>query len=124
MNIKLSLVMQSVLSKIIIKYIKLKNIKRIRLKLKNIKNINDVIFIFKYLSDNKIRITTDDLFNLIYTCYLFEPPTDSELQIISMLQQKHINTHNIEEYSITTLWVCILYYIDNLPKIKRQKTWP
>jgi len=124
MNIKFVFFMQSILSKIIIKYVKLTNIKRLRLKLKNIKNINDVIFILKYLSDNKILTTTDELFNKIYTCYLFEPPTDSELQIISIIQQKYINTHNIEEYSITTLWVCILYYIDNLPKLKRQKTWP
>jgi hypothetical protein len=57
-------------------------------------------------------------------CYLIEPPSELELQKISLLYQIYCNKLNIEEYAITTLWCSIIHYIDNLPKIRRQKTWP
>lgn len=106
--------------KIYIKYYKLLKIKKIRKKLKNIKNITCVIKILKELNVSN----SDNLLNSIYICYLYEPPSDIELQKISELQQLYYNKFNIEEYSITTLWCCIIFYIDNLPKIYRQKTWP
>ena len=105
---------------IIQKYYKLNKLKNIRNKLKQINDINNVINILKELNvDN-----SDNLLNTIYTCYLLEPPDDNELQKISELQQLYNNKLNVEEYSIMTLWCCIIYYIDNLPNIRRQKTWP
>lgn len=106
--------------KIYKKYKKLSKLIKLRNKLKNITDINSVILIFKDLN----ILTTDNLLNTIYTCYLIEPPTEIELQQISQLQQIYSNKLNIEEYVITTLWCCIIYYIENLPKISRQKTWP
>lgn len=104
-------------------YCKLNKLKKIRNKLKQIKNINNVIWILKELNVTNFS-NSDNLLNTIYTCYLMEPPSDIELQKISELQQLYNNKLNTEEYSIMTLWCCTIHYIDNLPKIKRQKTWP
>lgn len=101
-------------------YCKLLRLKKFRNKLRLIKNINCVINILKELNVTN----SDNLLNTIYSCYLLEPPSEKELQKISEFQQLYNNKFNIEEYSIMTLWCCIIYYIDNLPKIKRQKTWP
>ena len=100
------------------KYYKLFLIKIQRSKLKQIKNINNLIKFLKNLSNS-----TDNILNRIYILYLYEPPTDNEIQTISLLQQKYQNKSNIEEYAITTLWCCIIHYINNLPKIKRQHSW-
>ena len=101
-------------------YYKLYKLKKLRNKLKYINDINSVISILKELN----VYNSDNLLNTIYACYLLEPPSDDELQKISELQQLYNNKFNIEEYSIMTIWCSIIYYIDNLPKIKRQKTWP
>ncbi len=111
------------------KYInyKLIKFKKLRIKLKQINDINCVIKIMKeinrYFSHNFLT-TADNLLSTIYICYLIEPPNDVELQKISELQQIYNNKLNIEEYAINTLWFCIIHYIDNLPKIKKQNTWP
>ena len=68
---------------------------------------------------------TDNFLSIINLCYIIEPPSEQELQLISILYQKYINKNNIEEYCITTLWSATIYYIENVPKnIKRQNTWP
>ena len=103
------------------KYYKINKIIKLRNKLRQIKNINCIINILKV--KNKY-ISTDELINKIYTCYLYEPPSNNELQTISIIQQQFYNKNNIEEFSITLLWTTLIYYIDNLPKLKRQKTWP
>ena len=104
-------------------YYKLNKLKKIRNNLKQIKDINNVIYILKELNVYNVN-NSDNILNTIYFCYLLEPPSDKELQKISELQQLYNNKSNIEEYAITTLWCSIIYYIENLPKIKRQKTWP
>ena len=101
---------------------KLKQIRYNRQQLKQIKNIYDCIKFLKFLYKN--NNCTDNLINNIYILYLYEPPLDTEIQTLSILQQEYQDTFNIEEYSIMTLWCCTIYYIENLPKIKRQKTWP
>ena len=112
------------LSERIYKYLKYKNLKRMRQKLKKIKDIPDVISVLKELNENNSSLTTDNLLNKIYVLYLLEPPSDIVLQIITILFETYMNTYNIEEFAITTLWTIIFYYADNLPKIKKQKTWP
>ena len=106
---------------------KLSKIKRIRKKLKDIKSIKCVISVLNEINNTTVKcnIDIDTLLLIIYTCYLYEPPSDVELQMISHLYQIYSNKLNIEEYAITTLWCCIIYYVDNLPqKIKKQKSWP
>ena len=103
------------------KYYKLKQIKNHRQQLKQIKNINDCIKFLKSFCKN--NSCADNILNKIYILYLYEQPTDTEIQQLSILQQQYQDTYNIEEYTITTLWCCIIYYIDNLPKIKRQHSW-
>lgn len=102
------------------KLTKINKLYKLRKKLKNINNINCVINILKEINESN----SDNLISIVYSCYLIEPPNDIEIQTISILQQQYQDTFNIEEYSILTLWCCILHYIDNLPKIKKQKTWP
>jgi len=103
------------------KYYKLLQIKRLRYKLKQIINISDCVKFLQSIckSDN----CSDNILNKIYILYLYESPTETEIQTISILQQKYQNKLNIEEYACTTLWCCIIYYIVNLPKIKRQHSW-
>ena len=103
------------------KYYKLKQIKKHRQQLKQIKNINDCIKFLKGFCKN--NNCADNILNKIYILYLYEQPTDIEIQQLSILQQQYQDIYNIEEYTITTLWCCIIYYIDNLPKIKRQHSW-
>ena len=107
-------------------YYKLYKLKKFRNRLKQIKDINNLICILKELNVNNVDgiANSDNLLNTIYACYLIEPPSDNELQKISELQQLYNNKFNLQEYSIMTLWCCVVHYIDNLPKIKRQKTWP
>lgn len=102
------------------------NIRSIRYKLKQIKNINCVIKLFYYIDSYKKTFTNTDYFlSVINLCYIIEPPSEQELQLISILYQKYVDKNNIEEYCITTLWLAIIYYIENIPKkIKRQNTWP
>lgn len=111
---------------IIIKRYKLLRIKRQRQQLKQIKNINDSIKFLKSFCQNTC---IDSILNKIHILYIYEPPSDIEIQTLSLLQQKYQNTFNIEEYTITTLWCCIIYYIENLPnlqnlpKVKRNNSW-
>ena len=109
--------------KLIRKYYKLLQIKRQRQQLKQIKNINDSIRFLKSFCQNTCL---DNILNKIYILYLYEPPSEIEIQTLSLLQQKYQNTFNIEEYCITTLWCCVIYYIENLPpipKVKRYHSW-
>lgn len=103
------------------KYYKIYKIIKLRNKLRQIKNIDCIINILKA---KYIYISTDELINKIYTCYLYEPPSNNELQTISIIHQKYYNKNNIEGFSIILLWTVLIHYIDNLPKLKRQKTWP
>ena len=123
-TLRFAIYSSSILSNRIYKYLKYKKLKQMRQKLKKIKDITDVISVLKELNQNNSSLTTDNLLNKIYTLYLLESPSDTELQIITILFEKYMNTYNIEEFSITTLWTIIFYYADNLPKLKRQKTWP
>lgn len=109
--------------KSIINYYKLTKLKKIRNKLKLINDITSVINILNEISYLNI-CNSDNLLNVIYACYLIDPPNELELQKLSELQQIYNNKLNIEEFSIMTLWCCVIFYIDNLPKLKRQKTWP
>ena len=82
-------------------------------------------FLFTEMSKKNKYTNADNLLSIINLCYIIEPPTEKELQLISTLYQTYIDKNNIEEYCITTLWVSTIYYIENIPiKIKRQKTWP
>lgn len=123
-TVRFSIYENSDISDRISNYIKHRKLKNMRQKLKKIKDINDVISVLKELNKNNSSLITDNLLNKIYILYLLEPPTDTELQIITILFEKYMDTYNIEEFAITTLWTIILFYVNNLPKIKRQKSWP
>ena len=93
--------------------------------MKLIKNINSVITLIRDISKIYKYPTTDNILLIINACYIIEPPSENELQLISILYQMYTNKNNIEEYCITTLWISTIYYIENTPKnIKRQRTWP
>ena len=101
---------------------KLNKIKLLRSKLKKIKTVN---CIHKILNEITFKNSTaDDVINKLYICYLYEPPTDLELQIITILYQEYLNNNNLQTYLVTVLWSVIFHYAENLPKIYRQKTWP
>ena len=66
-------------------YYKLKKIKKHRQQLKQIKNINDTIKFFKGFCKN--NNCADNILDKIYILYLYEPPTEIEIQLLSILQQ-------------------------------------
>ena len=107
---------------VIRKRYRLLQIKRQRQQLKQIKNINDSIRFLKSFCQNITCV--DNILNKIYILYLYEPPSDIEIQTLSILQQKYQNTFNIEEYTITTLWCCVIYYIENLPNLQNLQNLP
>jgi hypothetical protein len=63
------------------------------------------------------------MINDINILYLYCPPTEKELQNLSILQQKY-DFFDIYGFATTTMWIASIYFIDTKMKISRQKTWP
>lgn len=54
---------------------------------------------------------SDHVWKRLVKCFRHSLPTDVELQKLSILQQKVEGTRGIEEYSVTTIWLCALQSI-------------
>ena len=64
--------------------------------------------------------SVSDMLDNINILFILEPPSDIELQKLSLLQQKY-NTNDIYTYATQTIWLASVYYICN---IRRQHSWP
>jgi hypothetical protein len=64
--------------------------------------------------------SVSDMLDYINILFIIEPPSDIELQKLSLLQQRY-NTNDIYAYATQTIWLASIYYICN---IKRQHSWP
>ena len=85
----------------------------LRYELSNIKNIEDCIKILKYFE------TTDNMFeNIIYVFNLY-PPTDKELQTLSLLFQKYFNDLTINGFAAITFWLIVIQWINEYINLKK-----
>jgi hypothetical protein len=98
-------------------YVNYKILLRRRMKLKCIKTEKDCV---KFL---KNYTTLDEMLQAISTLYLLEPPSEQELQILSILQQSYSNNLDIKGYATLTMWLSVVNYLTTF-NLKRQKTWP
>ena len=99
------------------KYLKIRKLKKKRYELENILSASDCVkFLKKYN-------TIDDMINDINILYLYCPPTEKELQKLSILQQNH-DSFDIYGFATTTMWIASIYFIETKMKLSRQKTWP
>jgi hypothetical protein len=85
----------------------------IRRCISNIKNINDIIKIFKTISFFNKNLTSDDIIYTIIECLQRSPITEIELRQISILQQYYESHLGIENYVSFMLWISIIHYFLN-----------
>ena len=92
----------------------------IRYKIHNIKNINDIISIFKKINYfyYNYNLTTDNILNFLIECFNIYPLTENEMRIISIIQQNYQNDINIYGFVSLTLWLAVVEHINyKLPSI-------
>lgn len=89
-------------------------------KRKELKNITTAEQCVKFL---KQYTSVSDMLDSINILFIIEPPSDIELQKLSLLQQKY-NTNDIYTYATQTIWLASVYYICSTVQIKKQHSWP
>lgn len=77
----------------------------LRYRLYKIKNIDDCIKILKSFT------YIDDMLSNIINVYNIYPPTELEIQNISLLQQMYQYDNDINCFASTLLWSCIVQWI-------------
>ena len=89
-------------------------------KRKELKNIVTADHCVNFLKD---YTSLSDMLDYINILFIIEPPSDLELQKLSLLQQKY-NTNDIYSYATQTIWLASVYYICTTLSIRRQHSWP
>lgn len=82
-------------------------LKFIRYRIKNIKNINDVVNIIKNINYFYPKDGVNSITEIIVECFKKYPITELELQKISIMQQYYENHIDINGFSILVLWLSI-----------------
>ena len=75
---------------------------------RRVKNIADVI---KIVRNAAAKRSTEELIEYFINDYTVYPPTEKELEILSILQQQYYGLSGAEEYAIITLWSCAIQSI-------------
>ena len=83
----------------------------LRYRIKNINNSQDIINIFKSINYYHKNITCDQITNIITECINLYPLDYKEIQLSSLLQQKHDKEFGMENYVTFVFWTCILQSI-------------
>ena len=99
------------------KYLTYRNVYKKRKELKRITTGDHCV---KFLKD---YTSVSEMLDYINILFILEPPSDIELQKLSLLQQKY-NTNDIYTYATQTIWLASVYYICSTLSIKRQHSWP
>lgn len=81
----------------------------IRKCIREIKTVPDCIDAIRLVTDGDG--TADQVWKRLVRCFRYSLPTDVELQTLSILQQAVEGTRGIEDYSVTTIWLCALQSI-------------
>lgn len=82
-------------------------LKYIRYCIKNINNINDVIYIIKNINYYYPEEGVNSISEILIECFQKYPITEIELQNISIIQQEYESNISIEGFSILVLWLSI-----------------
>lgn len=99
------------------RYVNYKNLLRRRMKLRSIKTEKDCVRFLKNYT------TLDEMLQSISTLYLLDPPSEQELQRLSILQQNYSDNLDIKGYATLTMWLSVVNYLTTF-NLKRQKSWP
>lgn len=91
------------------KYLIYRKVYKKRKELRNITNGDQCI---KFLKEYN---SLSDMLDYINILFIIEPPSDIELQKLSLLQQMY-NTNDIYAYATQTIWLASVYYICNIKK--------
>ena len=89
-------------------------------KRKELKSITSGEHCVKFLQSYQ---NLSEMLDNIHILFIIEPPSDTELQNLSLLQQQY-NTNDIYTYATQTIWLASVYYICTTVPIKRQHSWP
>lgn len=90
----------------------------LRYRIKNINNSHDIINIFKSINYYHKNINCDQIITIITECINLYPLDYKEIQLSSLLQQKHDKEFGMENYVTFVFWTCILQSIMDNEKIK------
>ncbi len=82
-------------------------LKFIRYRIKNIKNINDVVNIIKNINYFYPKDGVNSITEILVECFKKYPLSEIELQKISIMQQYYQNSIDINGFSILVLWLSI-----------------
>jgi len=99
------------------KYLIYRKVYKKRKQLKCIRTGEDSV---KFLKD---YTNVSDMLDFINILFIIEPPSDLELQKLSILQQTY-DSNDIYAYATQTIWLASVYYICNSFKVRRQHSWP
>ena len=83
----------------------------LRFNIHKAKNINDLIKILKFLTSKYVCLSTDDLTEILVNCFILYPVTELELQKFSLWQQTYDLSGDIDNFTSTLFWVCIIQSI-------------
>ncbi len=81
----------------------------LRRSMSDIRNTRDCVDVTRSLTET--QSSTDDLCTALVRLYSRRLPKESELRTLSLLQQQVYGTYGVEEYAVTTLWLCALQSI-------------
>ena len=95
-------------------------LKYLRRRIGNIRKIKDIIDIMNNICFFNGKINTDSLTEILNDCLYNYPLNQTELQIISLLQQKYHNNLGIENYVSMMLWCSIIFSINEKENIKKN----
>ena len=80
------------------------------------KNVNDLIKILNFLTSKYMCLSTDDLTEFLVNCFIRYPITELELQRFSLWQQTYDLRGDIDNFTTTLFWVCIIQAIQESEK--------
>ena len=86
----------------------------LRTRLSNINSIYDCIELLQMFE------TTDDMCENIINIFHKFHPSESELQIFSLIYQKYHNYIDNRGFAASTLWFCIIQWITEFQKLKNN----
>jgi hypothetical protein len=110
-------VMFSALFNNIFKYKRDLYLKILRTRIYYIKNIRDIIRIMKNIEYFHKNLSSDELCNILISCFNYYPLTQHELQKFSLIQQDYNYELGMKNYASFIMWLVCIQYINERPNM-------